>query len=435
MPGNCRWHLSTSPGGPSILSIERGMAELPSRPKLAAKPTCWPYFPRSSWHPCGLVAWGGTSMHWLAAAEFLRAAGAPGHATPWGDPGRAHKSNRIRVWHDLAHRTHWHQLMKGGNRECPLMSEWVAYFPLSRCQKCLPGTWLRGSEYRGGWKASPFRATLISLTPLCLHIYSSLLGMPSSIYLLSKTLLLADPSSPSSLWGVFLGSARQNYVLWCTHTHAHTHIPSTRYLILHLTYFISHALLIITHYNCCWHMAMPLGCPPAGFLPALLTDATKGVGLGEPVSTVWSYFQPQLKGQGQAISRWLVTCDVDQVRADSHCQGFGLGKTPATSSRKRSWKVMTHRQPDVVAAVMCFLDPIQDERLIPPVAESAASRQPSVVSNLWELSLWKSHPTPSPHKIMHPSWESPYSMAGWHRSRVNFLGKFWSAILASECPL
>ena len=152
-----------SPGNPSILS-----AEIETAAKLAAKPTCC-LPPKAQLTSVG-------APHCEEGSAFARTwllllteeqqgpqavpplAGILAEHTVKQHQGGARLGSENSL--ALAHER-WEQGV-------PQMIQWVAGFPLSSCQKCLPGTWLRGSEYRGGWKANPSRATPVPFLPLCL---------------------------------------------------------------------------------------------------------------------------------------------------------------------------------------------------------------------------------------------------------------------------
>lgn len=78
---------------------------------------------------------------------------------------------------------------------------------------------------------------------------------------------------------------------------------------------------------------MPFRMPTNGISFGPATDLVRRISLQRHISAVGSFFQSQLSGRGEQVSRWVTTCDLGQVRSDSHCQGSELGKTPEMSSR------------------------------------------------------------------------------------------------------
>ena len=107
----------------------------------------------------------------LAAALVWRAAVAPGHATSCRDPGRAH-SQTGSGWGMPWSRNPLAPAHERWDQGVPQMIQWVACFPLSSCQKCLLGTWLRGSKCRDDWKATPL-GPLRFRSHLCVHMILS----------------------------------------------------------------------------------------------------------------------------------------------------------------------------------------------------------------------------------------------------------------------
>lgn len=134
-------NLNTSPGNPSIISTVIGKAEPPTRAKLATKAICCPHFPRPSWHQ-----WKPDStrrdqcLHWPGCCSSVKGSRGLRQGHPlWGswqsiqvkqDQGGAcfGPENPLAPAHGR-----WEQGV-------PQMIQWVACFPLSRCQKCLSGT-------------------------------------------------------------------------------------------------------------------------------------------------------------------------------------------------------------------------------------------------------------------------------------------------------
>lgn len=115
---------------------------------------------------------------------------------PWWSSWQSIQVKQDQAGPDLAQRNCWHWLTEGGKLGVPLVTQHLAGFPLNSCQRCLPGTWVRGKESTGWQEGQALLGnSSFSLTSGPLHTWVPWLAVADSISLVGTTLFCA--SAPS----------------------------------------------------------------------------------------------------------------------------------------------------------------------------------------------------------------------------------------------